>query len=153
MTTFNLDLKSFVMYYYPFNNPLFTRYGDVSNTVFSNSILAQSNFCFENLQTNPNNPNNISFSDPRCTCIGGQRLFDALFINVDLMTPSQRALLLDSLPCIMIDCSKSRINFDDTNTNKLLKDKCTVPIVICSTSIRAEDGASIGNMGVIQDCG
>jgi len=152
-TVFDDVAQSFTMYYYPFNNELFRDYGLTSDSKFNNSLTAQTNFCFDNLQTDPDNENNIKFSDGRCTCIGGQRLFDALFINVDLMPPTQRALLLDSLPCIMVDCSKSRVNFDPTNTFRLLQNKCKVPITICSTSIRAEDQSSIGNIGVIQDCG
>jgi len=152
-TVFDDVAQSFTMYYYSFNNALFTEYGKINDTIFNNSLTSQTNFCYDNLQTDPENQNNIKFSDGRCTCIGGERLFNAVFLNVDLMPPSQRALLLDTLPCIMLDCSRSRVNFDPTNTFRLLQDKCTVPITICSTSIRAEDQSSIGGIGVIQDCG
>jgi hypothetical protein len=153
LTHFNIDEGIFQMFYYAYNNILFRDYGKTSDSVFLNSITAQTNFCFDNLQIEPNNPNNIKFSDLACTCIGGQRLFDALFINVDLMPPSQQALLLDSLPCIMLDCSKARVSNPPTNYARLLADKCTVDIIICSVTIRAEDQSAIGGVGVVQNCG
>ncbi len=153
LTHFNIDEGIFQMFYYAYNNILFRDYGKTNDSVFLASITAQTNFCFDNLQIEPSNVNNIKFSDLACTCIGGQRLFDALFINVDLMPPSQQALLLDSLPCIMLDCSKARITNPPTNYARLLVDKCTVDIIICSVTIRAEDQSAIGGVGVVQNCG
>ncbi len=138
--------------YYPFNSSRFRDYGIYNDQIFTNSLDRQQDFCFANLQQE-NTSTNIKFRDDRCCCVGGLRLFNQLFINTDTLSPSDAALLLNNLPCIMLDCSKTLTNQPPTNVFRLLQDKCKVNIVICSVTIRQEDQASIGNIGVVQSCG
>jgi hypothetical protein len=153
MTIFDHTAKLFYVYYYLFNNSLFRDYGKTSDTIFNNSLASQTNYCFTNLQTEPNNPNNIKFSDLNCSCIGGERLFNAVFIDPSIMPAAQRALLLANLPCILLDCSIAVIGNPPTNVARLLEDKCKLPITICSTTIRIEDQGSVGGVGIVQNCG
>ncbi len=138
--------------YYPFNSSRFRDYGIYNDQIFTNSLDRQQDFCFANLQQE-NTSTNIKFRDDRCCCVGGLRLFNQLFINTETLNASDAALLLNALPCIMLDCSKTLTNQPPTNIFRLLQDKCQVPIVICSVTVRQEDQASVGNIGVIQNCG
>lgn len=144
---------TFVECYYPYNNLRFRDYSATNDSIFSNAIEAQSAYCYANLQIDPNNELNFRFSDNRCACIGGLTLFERVFINTDLLPDAEKALLLDNLPCMMIDCTQSRINFDPTNIARLMADKCKLPITICSNIIRAEDAAAVGNIEINQNCG
>ncbi len=150
--TFWPEDGTFRQCYYPYNSERCRDWCLLSDTRFSNTINEQQNYCFDNLQ-NEVTPTNIKFKDDRCCCVGGERLFNNLFINIDHLPIVEKALLLDALPCLMVDCSKSRVNADPTNTFRLLLNKCQVPIIICSVTIRTEDQSSIGGIGVIQDCG
>lgn len=147
--------KTFRQCYYPYNSARFTEYCKFNATGFRNAINQQANFCFLNLALNPASPTNITFADGRCTCIGGERLFNALFVNTQDMLPAQKSVLLDYQPCMMVDCTNSRTNADPTNTARLvlLEGKCTTEIVICSTNLRVEDSGSIGNIVIDQNCG
>ncbi len=139
--------------YYPYNNLRFRDYCLTNDTIFSNALTAQTSYCYDNLQIDPVNPLNFKFADDRCTCIGGLDLFERVFTNVDLLPPAEKALLLDNLPCLMIDCTATRINFDPSNVGRLMTDKCKLPITICSNIIRAEGAAAIGNISINQNCG
>ena len=147
--------KTFRQCYYPYNSSRFTDYCKFNATGFKNALNQQANFCFSNLELDPVSKTNIVFADKRCTCIGGERLFAALFVNTEDMIPSQRSILLDYQPCMMVDCSESRGNGDPTNVARLilLEGKCVTQITICSTVIRAEDAASLGKVNIDQNCG
>ncbi len=144
---------TFVECYYPYNAKSFRDYGITNDTVFANSILAQTDFCWDNLQDDPTNNFNVGFTDDRCTCIGQDRLFPRVFTNTELLDAATRALLLQNLPCMMIDCTATRILPEPTNTFRLLEDKCKVNLVICTNILRAENSASIGNVSINQTCG
>jgi hypothetical protein len=153
MTVFDHTAHLFYIYYYPFNNILFRTYGQTSDQIFNSSLISQSNYCFDNLETNPNDPHNAKFSDLNCSCIGGQRLFDAIFVDPSLMPAAQRALLLANLPCILLDCSLAVSTNPPSNVGRFMEGRCKVPITICSTTIRVENEASIGSAGIVQNCG
>ncbi len=150
--TFWPEDGTFRQCYYPFNSERLRDWCLTSDTRFNNSINQQQDFCFDNLQE-AETDTNIKFFDLFCSCIGGERLFNNLFINVEDLPVAEKALLLDNLPCLMVDCSKARVNTPPTNVFRLLLNKCQVPIIICSITIRAEDRSNIGGIGVIQDCG
>ncbi len=139
--------------YYPFNSERLRDYGKTSDSIFANSLLAQRNFCFENLQDDPTDPFNSSFADDRCACIGGERLFNSVFENTELLPSGQRGLMLTNLPCMMIACSKSRQLPEATNTYRDLENKCKLPIVICTNVIRASEEAAVNNIIIDQTCG
>lgn len=151
--TFWASDNTFQEVYYPYNNLRFREFGALSDTIFANSIAAQQEFCYKNLQMNPDNPLEVKFADGRCTCIGGEILFNRVFANVELLPAAQRSLLLQNFPCMMIDCTKTRTNFEPTNTFKLLAQKCLLPITICSNIISTEGNAAIGSININQECG
>ncbi len=138
---------------YAWNSFQFRDYGITSDTIFANSLLSQSNFCYANLQIEPDNPLNIKFSDDRCTCIGGQVLFERVFTNTDLLPPAQKSLLLGTYACMMVDCTKTRITFEPSNTFRKMDGQCVFPITICSNIIRASGSAAIGTVNINQNCG
>lgn len=145
----------FKVSYYPYNNAIFTLYGtqDTTGQRFNNSLNAQENFCFANLLIFPNNEFSLQFSDNRCACVGGQRLFDRVFTNTDLLPAFEQALLLQNLPCLMIDCTRARLNADPSNSALKANAICTVPITLCTNIIRASASSSVGNVLIDQSCG
>ncbi len=66
---------SFRLCYYPYNNARFTDYCELNDSRFAGALTQQAEFCFANLQTDPDNPDNISFADGRCCCIGTHTFF------------------------------------------------------------------------------
>lgn len=142
--------KTFVVSAYAFNSSRFANYVIPQPSVFSQALNAQQDFCFDNLLMSTQ-PYEYRFGDKRCSCIGGQRLFDRVFINIDLIPANEVSLMLANLGCLMADCTSSRVYPQLTIASQSANDKCVTPFVLCSNIIRNQ--GAIGNIEIDQNCG
>lgn len=142
--------KVFYVSYYAYNNERFTKYCQARPSAFTAAISNQTNFCFDNLLMS-SDPFEAKFADDRCACIGGQRLFERVFKNIDLIPQSEKSLILLNLACIMLDCTTATLNQDFTNAAILAYQGCKIPITLCSSIIRNFN--VIGDIKVDQNCG
>src|SRR4029079_17887030 len=96
----NLRLR---LVYNVFNNSRFTTWCAQDRERFGQAIDAQSTFCWNALKI----PSTISpdgFVDFRCSCIGGERLFDMLLPTANSVPKGLFAPFQENMPCIVRSC-------------------------------------------------
>lgn len=105
-----------------------TRFGDWAQdepSRFDRAILMQQNLCWNAMkQDEATNP--TGFIDPRCKCIGGDRLFQIVFPGAEQVPQGLLAPAEVNLPCLTQGCTDS-FSSDTifTNVKRYYQDRCS----------------------------
>jgi hypothetical protein len=141
---------AFELKYLIYNNALFNRYS-LEDGRFPNAIRAQEEFCFQNLQVDPADPNNIKFFDKRCTCLPSVDLAKRVYNESEISGP-EFFDLTESLPCVMEDCVLATLVPENTNAYTYRRSVCNGrDVIVCNSVINANQ--STLNITVDQNCG
>lgn len=129
-----------------FNNPRFT-YWTATQSNLSLAIDAQSNYCFQALNTNSPS-RNLVFADNRCTCTVSDRMVWRIYdqATFDTLSNFTKGLLTSTTPCLMRACQLDPAEY--SNVARFVGTRCQSSNSLCATSVPAD----IEHFLITQDC-
>lgn len=113
--------------YNMFNNNRFYDWCLQDEQRLARALDIQSNFCWNSLRIPGTGPSDIFFTDNRCTCIGGERLFRIMAPEAENVQKGMYAPLQNNMPCYLAPCNLGASDlFHDTPTNvqRFTEERC-----------------------------
>ncbi len=140
--------------YNVYNAPSFAKFCMQDIEFRARAMEQQRDFCFANLRVDPGTM--PIFADSRCGCVGGTRLFEAVFPALTQLHSQTTGRMIADLPCLLTSCGDSFVDGPElSNTYNYVSEHCAQDINICTEiiSLGANSNLSLNNLQLQQYCG